>query len=779
MSIILDERFRESRGSFLVRLIEQDIQDNLPRYRKVRQYRSLYFGTATADMPLPWPGASNIHLPVLMEKVETFVPMVMSAFWGIEPVVNVRRSPDEYNPEQTDEVEQFMNFIVTKDIVNFYETFETWLRSTGIDSMSHLSPNWERKMRYVSVMHTLKRVYEADEQMASGQKAVEAREKTSLELLIEIFGPIGATNGLLDAQPLRGTDEDAAVGTIWSVAFIEDRVPYRAEVSFIPGIHIDEVRAQVRRKIIEREGAAVDVLEYEDLVLPYRAQNVQDADRVTQRYWLTVDEVEEKVVSGEWTMSSVDLEMLKGHATRLFDSTHNDPGLQSQKDWVVGESNTYSNEADAKIMEGFAPYNKNKVQVFRVFLRDAVEEGGPRGEVIYHIPYPLRKIVLAQHLDEEYPHGKRPFITAKYLPIAGRWAALGLGDQMAAINLEVNTIINYVNNNQELINNPFYFYEPTALTADTKALTSIRPGMGIPVMSVQGIMFPTFSQQPLANMEIMTSLLMFGDRLTISPMNSGSTQMKNAPRTARGTLAMLGEGHVKTDMLITRFQSGPWTELMEQLFGLYQEFMPDERWYYITRGKGEGRPNRVSKRMMRGRYEFVFKGNTVNTNKEVLRSMAQVRYNTLMTNPDYSTDPHVRRAAIKDFLKFWGEGTDTDRLVPALPGEGAYTHPPMSQQDECKILAMAVPVQVLPSDPHGEHLQVMDMEEKSTGFATMPQHAVGLWANHKLQHMEMLRSQMQQSTMPVAPGMGNNVPEGMSLAGGGNDMGVMEGGNMR
>lgn len=782
MSIDITEQFREDRGAFLVRLIEQDIRDNWPRYEKIRYYRALYFGTATADMPLPWPGASNIHLPVLMEKVETYVPMVMSAFWGIEPVVNVRRSPEEYSAQQTDEVEQFLNFAVTKDIPDFYETFETWLRSAGIDSMSHMTAYWERKLRHVSSILTLRKVYEIDEQMASGQPAVEAREKTSLELLVDIFGNIGAANGLLDAIPVIGTDEDTPVGTMWAVHFVEDRIPYRAEVRFMPGIRVDEVRAQVRRKIIEREGVTAECLEFEDLVLPYRASSIQSADRVTQRYWVTVDEVEELVRSGEWQLTDKDMEILRGSATRLFDNTHYDPSLQTQKDTVVGETNSYANEESSgstKLPSDFSPYNKNKVQVFRVFLNDSTAPGEPRHEVVYHIPYPLRKIAKAEYLDEVFPHGRRPFVTLKYIPIPGRWAAIGLGDQMAAINLEVNTIINYVNNNQELINNPFYFYEPTALTADTKKLQGIRPGQGIPVMSVQGILFPTFTQQPSNNMEIMTSLLMFGDRLTISPMNAGSTQMKNAPRTARGTLAMLGEGHVKTDMLITRMQNGPWMELMEQIFGLYQSRMSDEKWYYVTRSDGKAAPTRITQRIMRGRYEFSFKGNTVNTNKEVLRNMAQVRYSTLMTNPDYATDPNVRQNLTRDFLKHWGEGTDITRLVPSLPGHGAYAHPPMSQQDEAQVLAMGVPVQVLPSDPHAEHLQVLDALEKGTLFATMPQHAVGLWANHKLQHMEMLRAQMQTSTMSVSPGMGNNVPQGMGLQSGGNDMGVMEGGNMR
>ena len=784
----LDQEFAEQRGQLFVDLVNQDVLDSWGRYEQVRESRALYYGNATSGMPLPWEGASNIHLPVMQEKVETLVPMVMAAFWGVDPIVNVERSPDEYMPEQTDDVGTFLNFVVTKDIPNLHETTECWIRNMGLDGMSVIKPYWERKFRDVSQIHTLKKLYDVDEMTASGMPAPEARPKTAMELLIEIFGPIQAPSGLIDAIQVGGDmpdSDDAEEGEIpspldteWLCEFLEDRVIYRGYVKFTAGIRVDEIRANVRRRILQRDGVCVDVLEYEDLIVPYRTSDLQTADRVTQRYWVTIEEVEEKVASGQWMLTDTDLATLRSHGTRENISDGTDPQLQTQKDFVVGEITGVKSEKRSNDRK-FPLYDKNKIHVYLVHTTDIVEPGGPRVEVIYHIPVALRKVVQAEYLDEVYPHGKRPFICAKYLPMSDRWAALGIGDQLAAINLEINAIINYINNNQERINNPFFFYEGTAFNADKEGTLRLRPGQGISVMSVQGILFPNFPQQPLANMQELSTLLMFGDRVTLSPLNAGSSQMKNAPQTARGTLALLGEGHIKTDMLITRLQRGPWTELIEQTFGLYQEFMPDEKWYYITRN-GSRRPNRVTKSMMRGRYEFTFKGNTVNTNREVMRSMAQVRYNMVMTHPDYATDPAVRKEALRDLLKWWGDGVDVSRLIPAGPGEGAYQHPPMQQAQENKVIEMGVLVQVLPTDVHADHLQDMDRFEKTDEFLRMPQHCVGIWAAHKMDHQQFLRAQMAQQTQPVGGTTGNNVPiQGMSLAGGGNELGQLEGGNMR
>ena len=783
--IYLEKEFAEKRGMALTQMIENDMLDHMPRYDRVKENRELYHGTASAMMPLPWEGASNIHLPIMQEKVETLVPMLQSAFWGVDPIVNVERAPEEFYAEQTQDIETYINFVIRKDIPDIYETFESWFRNTGLDGMGHVWPRWCRKTRMVSEVHRLKKLVDRGEQQAGGMEAQSARDKTATELMVDLFGEPSTETGLIDAVPLvegELTDEEREaietnpIGSRWLVRFTEDRILYNGYVEFQPARHLDEIEVRVRRRIVQREGVELSCVEYDNLILPFRARDIQTADRVTLRYWLTIDEVEEKWESGEWDLTPEDMELLRGSASREDDSSHFDPGLQDQKDVHTGTRNVTQAEKKMTLPKGYRPYNRNKIQVFYVCLRDAPEEGGERCEVIYHIAHPLRKIVRADYLDEEYPHGRRPFICAKYIPVSDRAYGLGLGDQLAAINLECNTIINYVNNAQELITNPFYFYEPSAMTNDPKGITSLKPGTGVPVMNVKGILFPQLPQQPERNMEVMTSLLMFADRLTVSPLNAGSTQMKNAPRTARGTMALLGESHVKVDSLITRLQLGPWTELMEQIHGLHQAFAPDEKWFYVTR-EAKRVPVRVSRKMLRGRYEFYFKGNTANTNKAVLQQQAQVRYGTLMVNPDYATDPNARRELTKDFLKYWGDGADPDRLLPALPGQGSYQHPPMTQKDENQVMQMGVPMAVLPTDDDAVHLSDMDQFERTPAFEMLTEHAVGLYAAHKAAHQEQLRQKIQMQRMNVGAGQGNNVP--VQTAAPGADTNVMEGGLQR
>jgi len=564
---------------------------------------------------------------------------------------------------------------------------------------------------------------------------------------------------VVDAEQIEERDTEKFIGNEWLVRFTEGRRMYDGHVTFMDSEFVDEVILRVRRRIVHREGVDVDNIEYEDLILPYRTKSIASADRVTQRYWLSVDEIVERAQNGVWDLSEDDLSMLKGMGTKADDENGlMDSGLKDQKDAVLGEGGGYTKEQTMELPEGFSEYNRNKVTCFEVYLKDS-PDGGARSEVIYQIIYPLRKIVRADFLDERYPHGRRPFIVSKYIMMSNRWGALGLGDQLAGINMEVNTIFNFVNNNQALVTNPFFFFEPGTFTAEVDPTSLIMPGQGIPVISVKGILMPTFQQLPLTNLESMTSLLMFGDRLTISPLNAGSTQMKNAPRTARGTAALLGEGHMKTDMLITRLQETAWRELIEQIFGHYQAKCPSEKWYYVTRDSQNRVPVQLSREMLRGRYEFTFKGNSVNTNREILRSIAQVRYQIIMTHPDMQNDPVARRNALADFLKYWGDGADIDRLMPAAPGQGAWTHPPMSQTAENKVMELGQHIEALPSDDHAAHLQELERFQQSRAFGNMASEYVALFATHFREHQNFLRAQVAQQNMPVGAGQANNVPQ--------------------
>ena len=770
--IKLSKEFKESRGLNLVRMIAQDVQDRQPRLRQLELARALFYGDKDDYVTEPWEGASNIHLPVITEKVEGMVPKLVNAFWGTEPIVHVRRVAEDFMPEETNHAELYLNWGLESDIPDLYNTTENWFRNTAIDGVSTVKTGWRRKWRKTVDVFPVKRLWDVGQIDTQGETVEEPRAKSLIDVMVEIFGkPDNLTRALVNFEETQPAGEGLDGGR-YEVDFLDARRQLKCTVKIEDSEYVDELVVTVYRPSLVHDGPVVELMEFEDLIVPYRTKDLQSADRVVHQHWLTIAEIEDLVAAGEWDLDDEDLEFLRKRRGVRQEEDENNDSLRRQKDNVTGDGTRDVRDTTISLPTGYRTYDKNKILVYEVYLEDDVDGDGEACPVIYQIPYDLKKIASAVYLDEVSPSGKRPFVSLKYLPISDRGYAQGMTDLLIDINLEVDHVLNSVNNAQELINNPFFFYVPAATAVDPQILTGVQPGQGIPIQDPNGIVFPRFAQEPLANLSAMDSLLLFADRLTVSPMSMGSPQVRNAPRTARGTLALLSEGNVRTDVLVTRFQKTGWSELMAQIMGLYQRWTPDEKWYYVT---GQQQPRRVRPADIRGRFEYSFTGNTVNTNREVLRTLAQVRYNTIMTHPDMAQDPFARREALRDFLRHWSEGVDIDRLIPSMPGTGAYQHPPMTQKNENQALVMGFPVDILPTDNHAEHLQVMDEFEKSPAFESMTPEAAAGYAHHKRAHLQALQSQMTQQTMVVGPGQGNNVPQGMTQAGG-NDMNALEGG---
>ena len=772
--IRLTNEFRSDRGRGLIEAIMQDITDRASRIQQIAQARALYFDERASKVSSePWEGASNIHLPVILEKIEGTVPKLINAFWGTEPVVHVRRVADEFMPEDTNHAEQYLNWGLESDIPNFYETTENWFRNTLIDGNATCKVTWLRKWRKAVDVIPVKRLYYEGDADASGEPVPIARAKSLLDILVELFGPpSNASRALAGLEVLSGDEDGPLDGVEVAVDFIEGRRALEATVVLRPSEYFDELDACIYRRHICQDGPQVELMEFEDLIVPYRTQDIQSAARVAQQYWLTIDEVERLVRDGDWSLSDEDMTTLRNRRNTRHPEIDENRTLKHQKDQVVGDGSPDTRDIEISAPAGYKTYDKNKLLFFEVYCEDDVDKDGEPVQVVYQISYDLKKIVDAEYLDEVSPSGRRPLVTLKYLPVSGRWYALGMAELLADINIEVDTILNNTNNAQELINNPFFFYVPAASVVDPDVLRGVRPGMGIPVQDVNGIFFPRFMQEPLANLGAMDALLMFADRMTISSLNTGNQPVRNAPRTARGTMALMSEGNIKTDTLVTRFQLTGWNELCHVIMGLYQRHTPDEKWYYVT---GQETPRRVRPADIRGRMEFTFTGNTVNTNREIKRTLAQVRYNTVMTHPDMATDPNARREVLRDFLRHWSEGVDIDRLMPAMPGMGGYAHPPMTQQNENQAITAGIAVDVLPTDPHAEHLEVMSRFEAGPVFDNLPPEAVAVFAMHKRGHLMYLQQQMAAQQQPVGPGQGNNVPSGMTQTGG-TDMDALEGG---
>jgi hypothetical protein len=205
--------------------------------------------------------------------------------------------------------------------------------------------------------------------------------------------------------------------------------------------------------------------------------------------------------------------------------------------------------------------------------------------------------------------------------------------------------------------------------------------------------------------------------------------------------------------MILAAQKGGWRELMHQVHALYASLGPEEIWYQVT---GEPRAQRITREELQGRYEFMFSGNSVNTNREVMRSIAQTRFLTLLQHPLYAMDARASKELIADFLRWFGEGANKDILMPQLP-EDSGSHPPMDQSTETEMMLRGKHISVLPTDNHSQHMQELQRTIGNRIADSYEPWQVAFLAAHFNEHARAL---VTQSTLSQSAGanQANNVP---------------------
>jgi len=748
------------KGRIFVRLIEQDVQDRAPAMKLRNYIRNLYFGLRKRK--LRYDGQSNIHLPVLAEKIETFVPKEMGAFWSVDPHTHAQRVPVEYDEEETAASERMVNWAIDFDIPNLYQTMESWFRNRHLDGVAAVKAYYNYEERSTVFIEQASTMWHAGAIDLTSQPVPQKRMKVPAEILAAMFTDLNisaAYAGDVDIDPMQ---EQPLEGLSFRIDFVEGEIQYRdILVEFHPCKYIESIEVYIFRPYPYKDNVEVELVEFEDLIVPFRAKDLQSAERVTQQYWLTVEEIEQRRLYDGWMLDDEDMERLRSRSTAdTHEEMPDNKDLSRQKDMVTGQqssNNTVVRSTDE--LAKLEPYRSDKVLMFEVHAREDLDQDGIFEDIIYQIPYALEKVVKAQHLAEVFPHERRPFADLHSIPVSGRYYSWSMGQILAPINVEVNAIVNAVNDAQELINNPIFFYVPSALPGDPKLFKNLEPGTGIPIGDPNGIFFPQFPQTPLSNLSAVDSMLLFADRISVSPQAGGSSQVRNAPRTARGTLALLSESGAKIDSFITAAQKGGWAELMYQIYALYDHYASDEKWTRVT---GKSRRQRQRTHDLSNRFKFVFKGNTVNTNKEVMRTLAQVRYTILAAEPLYASDPVARRALIENFLQHFSEGADIQKLLPSIPQLGGMRQP-MDQLTEVKVMLSGMPVEVIPIDDDGKHMQVIDQYRNSKDFDALTQQQVALLAHHYRQHQQQLLLKQQQNQVPAGGTQANNMPVGAGL----------------
>lgn len=485
------------------------------------------------------------------------------------------------------------------------------------------------------------------------------------------------------------------------------------------------------------DGPRPIVKDYEDVTHNARAANLQipspsnpgGSAHVILVDYPTMDEIKRLVKSGFYDL--VDAEGLKKLGLAAEDTTSNQDE-KAQKDDLGGvnyqpEAATTSMTAKSGVID--REQNDHKV-LTRLMCFDIfdIDGDGVNEDVIWWVIKEEKLLLRARELTQVFPANppRRPFAEGQFLEVRGRRSGISLPEMMEGLHDLQKQIIDQTIDNGTITNVPFFFYRASGTMRPE--VIRMWPGEGYPIADPKNdVSFPSLSQQGMNfGFNMIQVLNQMEERLT----NVGDLQLGRVPqgkasalRTVRGMQTILQQGDARPERILRRFFMCL-TEVYAQMHELNQAFLPKGKQYRVA---GVVRPGEDPYRtiddpaQVRGRFQFDFIANALNTSKEALQAalqeLGQVYFNPLMIQLGISRPDGLYQWA-RDYGRAWGQ--DADRYI-SPPSPESMLPPALAEEVISIIMSGSLP-EVRPLEPAERHMAtLMDFAQKPEFGLLTPQ----------------------------------------------------------
>jgi hypothetical protein len=326
--------------------------------------------------------------------------------------------------------------------------------------------------------------------------------------------------------------------------------------------------------------------------------------------------------------------------------------------------------------------------------------------IIRYLPE-LNWIVGVQDLLDLYPtkHQRRPIVEASLIKDGSYWNA-GFGELLESIEDEVTVNHRLFTDAGRLSVWPLIFFKPSSGFDPDKfhyeagmALPTEDPN-GVRAIQVQGnLQYPIVNQQALVG---------YGERATgVTDFSQGrASDQPNAPRTARGTLALLEQGNVRAnlDTLVLREDMG---QIVKHFWELEQQFPSSRRTFFrVTEQQAGGLfPTKdggsyLEPEELGGEYDFELKFATSVWSREANKDREISLYQLDLGNPLIVNNPRALWMATRRVHKALGDDNFAD-LIP----EPADLARPRTPDEEWTLALQGEPIAVHPDDQDELHVR--------------------------------------------------------------------------
>ena len=705
-----------------------DIEARLQRQAKFRMW--------TEGKDLPWEDSSDAAVPDMMTASLRMQDTIHNAVMNQRPAV-VSKAMQKANKDKSpvvDNVLDYQFFVEAKGEKIVGEMADAFVN----DGVVTVFIPWVREEREIHEVRVLPKI----------PPDSPPGEYFALQLM-QIYQKAQIVN--LDKEGWR-----------WSVTVDADE---QFVVEFYTMLD-DRVEMDASKLATVFDGPRPMVKDYEDVLHNARAANLQipspsnpgGSAHVILVDYPTLDEIKRLVKAGYYDM--VDADGLKKLGLAHEDTTANQEE-KLQKD-VFGGVNYQGEPATvttpAASGDGERQVNDHKV-LTRLMCFDIydIDGDGVNEDVIWWVIKEEKLLLRARELTQVFPANppRRPFAEGQFLEVRGRRSGISLLEMMEGLHDLLKQIIDQTVDLGTVTMAPFGLYRSTSSVRpeviryqpfELYPVSDPKNDISFPMIPQAGSNFGFNAIQILNQME--EKLTTVGD-LQLGRVPQGKA---SALRTVRGMQTIMQQGDARPERILRRFFMCL-TEVYAQMHELNQAFLTKGKQYRVA---GMVRPGEDPYReiedpaAVRGRFQFDFIANAMNTSKEALQAALQ-ELMAVYINPIAIqlgiTQPDGIYQLMRDYGKAWGQ--DADRYL-SPPSAEAMLPPALAEEVISAIMQGTLP-EVRPLEAPEEHVaKLLDFAQKPEFGLLTPQQVDIFRVYLKTMQVRVLEDQKKAALMAAA-----------------------------
>lgn len=561
------------------------------------------FQTLDKDPQYPWPGSSNITMPLIDMEVTKAKAPLMNMF-EVDPIVTFKaRNVSSY--DKTEAAESTFQWLLNDRMRDFKENMEICIDNMKQGGYGLIKTVYEYKTSFVT--ETVRKS-ELDQDFLA--------TIANLRAVVEAGQPIETPDG-----PIVPTIEDFQiefsnmVSERWGLD-VEDEVDQKAAEKIMDFIIKEQDDVEIQRTFITHDAPFSHSIDPSRFFIEEGAMSIEDSERLTEVFTDTVNDMQKKAQTGWYDKDAV-VKIVRKIAAQEGEQT--DDNTSSQPGGVAFSQ--LQNERRER--EGLtATARMGVIWMKEVYCLYDFDNTGVKEKAL--LIYNPDTNIAVRFMKFPYEHGEWPYIQYRNEETDGRYfSPRGIGEIINGIDDMITQNHRSKLNSMSIANSPTFKYR----IGSNINPANIRyiPGQFIPVMGMAD-----FEQVPVQAKDLSfdneEAVLRFWSEGVL-----GSTdfvfreQQKSEARTAQEVSAIQGIAQSAQSLQISRFQRTN-KKLYHQIWSLWMQYGPAR----FTLSTSDGQLNQMNKFQVEGRFDIVPTGTVGNANPQVEFIRAQQRLSSIL-----------------------------------------------------------------------------------------------------------------------------------------------------